>query len=143
MINLFSRKKEVNQQDQQSVINVIENQILNEINEKLKQFYNKIEILRKLNINEMSKLDEKTAFNNNIEELSNLTDAISILLEILDLLKTYIRNYSEEIKANQYIDPTTKMNALAIIRDKIGKVKNRVDNLFLELEIILNNLSRL
>jgi hypothetical protein len=86
----------------------------------------------------------------NIQDLENqlLTQIKNLLSQInsnvlqLESLNAYITLYYKEISRNPYITPSIKIEILGQINNGIKEVKSLIDRLFIEIEILTNNLQR-
>jgi hypothetical protein len=67
---------------------------------------------------------------------------MKLLISILESIKDYIALYYKEIGENPYITPNIKTEIIGQINNGIKEVRSMIDKLFIEIEILTNNLQR-
>jgi hypothetical protein len=77
-----------------------------------------------------------------MQEINNLINSMKLLISILESIKDYINLYYKEISGNPYITPNIKIEILGQINNGIKDIKSMIDKLFVEIEILTNNLQR-
>jgi hypothetical protein len=65
---------------------------------------------------------------------------MKLLISILESIKDYIALYYKEISGNPYITSNIKMEIIGQINNGIKEVRSMIDKLFIEIEILTNNL---
>jgi hypothetical protein len=121
----------------------LENQLLNQIKNLLSQINNNILQLEKLNEYEKNiSGNQYYLYNYQIQEINSLINSMKLLISILENIKDYITLYYKEISGNPYITPNIKIEILGQINNGIKDIKSMIDKLFVEIEILTNNLQR-
>ncbi|BFI73444.1 hypothetical protein YN1_4310 [Nanoarchaeota archaeon] len=77
-----------------------------------------------------------------IQEINGLLNVIKIIINILELVKNYVEVYYREILMNPYITPQMKTEIIGQINNNIKEIKSMIDKLFVEIEILSDNLGR-
>jgi len=121
----------------------LENQLLTQIRNLLSQINNNILQLESLNEYEKH-INEKPyyLYNYQMQEINSLINSMKLLISILESIKDYITLYYKEINGNPYITPNIKIEIIGQINNGIKEVKGMIDKLFVEIEILTNNLQR-
>jgi hypothetical protein len=121
----------------------LENQLLNQIKNLLSQINNNILQLEKLNEYEKNiSGNQYYLYNYQMQEINSLINSMKLLISILENIKDYITLYYKEISGNPYITPNIKIEILGQINNGIKDIKSMIDKLFVEIEILTNNLQR-
>jgi len=121
----------------------LENQLLAQIKNLLSQINNNILQLQSLNEYEKNiNGNYYYLYNYQIQEINNLINSMKLLISILESIKDYITLYYKEISGNPYITPNIKTEIIGQINNGIKDVKSMIDKLFVEIEILTNNLQR-
>jgi len=121
----------------------LENQLLAQIKNLLSQINNNILQLQSLNEYEKNiSGNYYYLYNYQMQEINNLINSMKLLISILESIKDYIALYYKEISGNPYITPNIKMEILGQINNGIKEVRSMIDKLFVEIEILTNNLQR-
>jgi hypothetical protein len=121
----------------------LENQLLNQIRNLLSQINNNILQLEKLNEYEKNiSGNQYYLYNYQMQEINSLINSMKLLIGILENIKDYITLYYKEISGNPYITPNIKIEILGQINNGIKEIKSMIDKLFIEIEILTNNLQR-
>ncbi|MCG2869012.1 MAG: hypothetical protein L7G81_00910 [Candidatus Nanopusillus sp.] len=121
----------------------LENQLLNQIKNLLSQINNNILQLEKLNEYEKNiSGNQYYLYNYQMQEINSLINSMKLLISILENIKDYITLYYKEISGNPYITPNIKIEILGQINNGIKDIKSMIDKLFIEIEILTNNLQR-
>jgi len=124
-------------------IQELENQLLAQIKNLLSQINSNILQLESLNAYEKNfSGNPYYLYNYQMQEINNLINLMKLLIGVLEGIKEYISLYYKEISKNPYITPNIKMEILGQINNGIKEVKSLVDRLFIEIEILTNNLQR-
>jgi len=120
-----------------------ENQLLNQIRNLLSQINNYVLQLQSLNEYEKN-IGENPyyLYNYQMQEINNLINSMKLLISILESIKDYITLYYKEISGNPYITPNIKVEIIGQINNGIKEIKSMIDKLFVEIEILTNNLQR-
>jgi hypothetical protein len=119
----------------------LENQLLAQIRNLLSQINNNILQLQSLNEYEKNiSGNYYYLYNYQVQEINNLINSMKLLISILESIKDYIALYYKEINGNPYITPNIKMEILGQINNGIKEVRSMIDKLFVEIEILTNNL---
>jgi|GEM_PF-2528872 len=121
----------------------LENQLLTQIRNLLSQINNNILQLESLNEYEKH-INENPyyLYNYQMQEINSLINSMKLLISILEGIKDYITLYYKEINGNPYITPNIKIEIIGQINNGIKEVKGMIDKLFVEIEILTNNLQR-
>jgi hypothetical protein len=121
----------------------LENQLLTRIKNLLSQINNNILQLQSLNEYEKN-INENYyyLYSYQVQEINNLINSMKLLISILESIKDYIELYYKEISGNPYITPNIKTEILGQINNGIKEVRSMIDKLFVEIEILTNNLQR-
>jgi hypothetical protein len=121
----------------------LENQLLAQIKNLLSQINNNILQLQSLNEYEKNiNGNYYYLYNYQIQEINNLINSMKLLISILESIKDYITLYYKEISGNPYITPNIKTEIIGQINNGIKDVRSMIDKLFVEIEILTNNLQR-
>ena len=121
----------------------LENQLLTQIKNLLSQINNNILQLEKLNEYEKNiSGNQYYLYNYQMQEINSLINSMKLLISILENIKDYITLYYKEISGNPYITPNIKIEILGQINNGIKDIKSMIDKLFVEIEILTNNLQR-
>jgi len=121
----------------------LENQLLTQIKNLLSQINNNILQLEKLNEYEKNiSGNQYYLYNYQMQEISSLINSMKLLISILENIKDYVTLYYKEISGNPYITPNIKIEILGQINNGIKDIKSMIDKLFVEIEILTNNLQR-
>ncbi|MFP3256204.1 MAG: hypothetical protein RXO36_00095 [Candidatus Nanopusillus acidilobi] len=121
----------------------LENQLLNQIKNLLSQINNNILQLEKLNEYEKNVSgNQYYLYNYQMQEINSLINSMKLLIGILENIKDYVTLYYKEISGNPYITPNIKIEILGQINNGIKDIKSMIDKLFVEIEILTNNLQR-
>jgi hypothetical protein len=121
----------------------LENQLLTQIKNLLSQINNNILQLEKLNEYEKNiSGNQYYLYNYQMQEINNLINSMKLLISILENIKDYVTLYYKEISGNPYITPNIKIEILGQINNGIKDIKSMIDKLFVEIEILTNNLQR-
>jgi len=121
----------------------LENKLLAQIRNLLSQINNNILQLQSLNEYEKNiGGNYYYLYNYQMQEINNLINSMKLLISILESIKDYITLYYKEISENPYITPTIKTEIIGQISNGIKEVRSMVDKLFIEIEILTNNLQR-
>jgi hypothetical protein len=121
----------------------LENQLLNQIKNLLSQINNNILQLEKLNEYEKNiSGNQYYLYNYQMQEINTLINSMKLLISILENIKDYVTLYYKEISGNPYITPNIKIEILGQINNGIKDIKSMIDKLFIEIEILTNNLQR-
>ena len=121
----------------------LENQLLNQIKNLLSQINNNILQLEKLNEYEKNiSGNQYYLYNYQMQEINSLINSMKLLISILENIKDYVTLYYKEISGNPYITPNIKIEILGQINNGIKDIKSMIDKLFVEIEILTNNLQR-
>ncbi|AMD29582.1 hypothetical protein Nps_00450 [Candidatus Nanopusillus acidilobi] len=121
----------------------LENQLLAQIRNLLSQINNNILQLEKLNEYEKNiSGNQYYLYNYQMQEINSLINSMKLLIGILENIKDYITLYYKEISGNPYITPNIKIEILGQINNGIKEIKSMIDKLFVEIEILTNNLQR-
>jgi len=119
----------------------LENQLLAQIRNLLSQINNNILQLQSLNEYEKSiGGNYYYLYNYQVQEINNLINSMKLLISILESIKDYIALYYKEISGNPYITPNIKTEIIGQINNGIKEVRSMIDKLFIEIEILTNNL---
>jgi len=121
----------------------LENQLLTQIRNLLSQINNNILQLESLNEYE-KRINENPyyLYNYQMQEINSLINSMKLLISVLESIKDYITLYYKEISGNPYITPNIKIEIIGQINNGIKEVKGMIDKLFVEIEILTNNLQR-
>jgi hypothetical protein len=121
----------------------LENQLLTQIRNLLSQINNNILQLQSLNEYEKNiSGNPHILYNYQMQEINNLINSMKLLISILESIKDYINLYYKEISGNPYITPNIKIEIIGQINNGIKEIKSMIDKLFVEMEILTNNLQR-
>jgi len=121
----------------------LENQLLTQIKNLLSQINKNILQLEKLNEYEKNiSGNQYYLYNYQMQEINSLINSMKLLISILENIKDYITLYYKEISGNPYITPNIKIEILGQINNGIKDIKSMIDKLFVEIEILTNNLQR-
>ena len=121
----------------------LENQLLTQIRNLLSQINNNILQLQSLNEYEKNiSGNPYYLYNYQMQEINNLINSMKLLISILESIKDYITLYYKEISGNPYITPNIKVEIIGQINNGIKEIKSMIDKLFVEIEILTNNLQR-
>lgn len=121
----------------------LENQLLAQIRNLLSQINNNILQLEKLNEYEKNiSGNQYYLYNYQMQEINSLINSMKLLISILENIKDYVTLYYKEISGNPYITPNIKIEILGQINNGIKDIKSMIDKLFVEIEILTNNLQR-
>ena len=121
----------------------LENQLLTQIKNLLSQINNNILQLEKLNEYEKNiSGNQYYLYNYQMQEINSLINSMKLLISILENIKDYVTLYYKEISGNPYITPNIKIEILGQINNGIKDIKSMIDKLFVEIEILTNNLQR-
>ncbi|MFZ8856168.1 MAG: hypothetical protein ACO2OX_03190 [Candidatus Nanopusillus sp.] len=121
----------------------LENQLLTQIKNLLSQINSNILQLESLNAYEKNFNENPYyLYNYQMQEINNLINSMKLLIGVLESIKDYITLYYKEISRNPYITPSIKIELLGQINNGIKEVKSLIDRLFIEIEILTNNLQR-
>jgi hypothetical protein len=121
----------------------LENQLLTQIRNLLSQINNYVLQLEKLNEYEKNiSGNPYYLYNYQMQEINSLINSMKLLISILENIKDYITLYYKEISGNPYITPNIKIEILGQINNGIKDIKSMIDKLFVEIEILTNNLQR-
>jgi hypothetical protein len=121
----------------------LENQLLTQIRNLLSQINNNILQLQSLNEYEKNiSGNPYILYNYQMQEINNLINSMKLLISILESIKDYINLYYKEISGNPYITPNIKIEIIGQINNGIKEIKSMIDKLFVEMEILTNNLQR-
>jgi len=117
----------------------VEDELLQLIEMKVKQFTNHISKIKNLNLMEASssgyQLTEQQA-----EEMTEIINSMNDLLDMLIILKDYVKAFYNEIAQNPSLSPYQKTLWVNKIRQAWQMVKDKVERLFMEIEIISQQL---
>jgi len=121
----------------------LENQLLTQIRNLLSQINNYVLQLESLNEYEKSIIGNSyNLYNYQMQEVNNLINSMKLLISVLEIIKDYITLYYKEISRNPYITPNIKIEIIGQINNGIKEIKSMIDKLFVEIEILTNNLQR-
>jgi len=121
----------------------LENQLLTQIRNLLSQINNYVSQLESLNEYEKSIIGNSyNLYNYQMQEVNNLINSMKLLISVLEIIKDYITLYYKEISRNPYITPNIKIEIIGQINNGIKEIKSMIDKLFVEIEILTNNLQR-
>ena len=121
----------------------LENQLLAQIRNLLSQINNNVLQLESLNEYEKNiGGNPYNLYNYQMQEVNNLINSMKLLISILESIKDYIALYYKEISENPYITPNIKIEIIGQINNGIKEIKSMIDKLFVEIEILTNNLQR-
>jgi hypothetical protein len=121
----------------------LENQLLAQIRNLLSQINNNILQLQSLNEYEKNiSGNYYYLYNYQVQEINNLINSMKLLISILESIKDYIALYYKEINENPYITPNIKTEIIEQINNGIKEIRSMIDKLFIEIEILTNNLQR-
>ncbi|MCC5447036.1 hypothetical protein [Candidatus Nanobsidianus stetteri] len=121
----------------------LENQLLTQIRNLLSQINNYVLQLQSLNEYEKNiSGNPYILYNYQMQEINNLINLMKLLISILESIKDYITLYYKEISGNTYITPNIKVEIIGQINNGIKEIKSMIDKLFVEIEILTNNLQR-
>ncbi|MGC9132954.1 MAG: hypothetical protein ACP5GJ_00930 [Nanopusillaceae archaeon] len=120
-----------------------ENKILIEIKNLIGQINNYVLYIENLNNYEKTiQGNQHGLYQYQLQEINTLMNTIKVIIGILELVKNYIELYYKEISTNPYITPTIKSEIIGQINNNIKEIKSMIDRLFIEIEILSNNLGR-
>jgi hypothetical protein len=121
----------------------LENQLLTQIRNLLSQINNNVLQLESLNEYEKNiSVNSYNLYNYQMQEVNNLINSMKLLIGVLESIKDYITLYYKEISENPYITPNIKIEIIGQINNGIKEIKSMIDKLFVEIEILTNNLQR-
>ncbi|NAZ26473.1 MAG: hypothetical protein GU343_02995 [Nanoarchaeota archaeon] len=121
----------------------LENQLLTQIRNLLSQINNNVLQLESLNEYEKNiGGNSYNLYNYQMQEVNNLINSMKLLIGVLESIKDYITLYYKEISENPYITPNIKIEIIGQINNGIKEIKSMIDKLFVEIEILTNNLQR-
>jgi len=121
----------------------LENQLLTQIRNLLSQINNYVLQLESLNEYEKNiSGNPYNLYNYQMQEINNLINSMKLLISVLEIIKDYITLYYKEISRNPYITPNIKIEIIGQINNGIKEIKSMIDKLFVEIEILTNNLQR-
>jgi len=136
IFDAFSRAVNKNQsKDNQSVENII----LKNINQKIREFEKHISKIENLNVQEM--LSNKNPTEEQIKELEEVIASLNLLLDIFLEIKNYIAEYIKEIQSNKYLMPEQKREIIASLRNSLHEVRKRIERAFMEIEFFAEKLN--
>jgi len=121
----------------------LENQLLTQIRNLLSQINNNVLQLESLNEYEKNiSVNSYNLYNYQMQEVNSLINSMKLLIGVLESIKDYITLYYKEISENPYITPNIKIEIIGQINNGIKEIKSMIDKLFVEIEILTNNLQR-
>ena len=121
----------------------LENQLLTQIRNLLSQINNNVLQLESLNEYEKNiSINSYNLYNYQMQEVNSLINSMKLLIGVLESIKDYITLYYKEISENPYITPNIKIEIIGQINNGIKEIKSMIDKLFVEIEILTNNLQR-
>ena len=121
----------------------LENQLLTQIRNLLSQINNNVLQLESLNEYEKNiSVNSYNLYNYQMQEVNSLINSMKLLIGVLESIKDYISLYYKEISENPYITPNIKIEIIGQINNGIKEIKSMIDKLFVEIEILTNNLQR-
>ncbi|MGC9079325.1 MAG: hypothetical protein ACP5G1_01155 [Nanopusillaceae archaeon] len=113
-----------------------ENEILNSISNLINKVNSSIIHIRSINMYEKTLTNQNILYQYQLQEINYIFILLQDLINILELLKSYLEIYHEEISQNPAIPTQFKAQISKSLSENIKNIKNSVDRLFLEFEML-------
>ncbi len=124
-------------------IQKLENQIIVNIKNILYKISQNLMNIESTNISQQNiNINSYMYYQKQLEELQYITDSMKQIISIFELFKEYLKLYYKELSSNQYIDQNSKIQIYNTINESLKDIKNFVDRLFIEIELLSNQFLR-